>query len=78
MKMFDYICSQCGCERKDVLVDTYEERVECHLCHAAMDKDYSGFKGIHTDSFLRLSAVRKKGKHKAQHRERPKRRSKNK
>ena len=69
-KMYDFYCKECGKEDKDIIVDSHESTHNCSECDKPMEKDYSGFKGMHTDSNFRPSAVRRKGKYKIPKKER--------
>ena len=63
-KLFDFFCSKCGHTQMDVICSTSQDACVCVKCKVPMEKDFSGFRGIHSDSNLRLSATRKKGKYK--------------
>ena len=63
LKVYDFFCPKCSAEVKDVYIKE-NELIECGECGIIMHKDYSGFKGMHTDSNFRPSAVRRKGKYK--------------
>jgi putative FmdB family regulatory protein len=63
-KIYDFMCKECNHEEKDVMCNSHKDKCACPKCGKDMEKDYSNFKGMHTDSVHRTSAVRGKGKYK--------------
>ena len=42
MIVLDFQCKGCGNSKKDVLVKTYDETIQCEVCDARMERMYTG------------------------------------
>ena len=40
----DFKCTKCGNEEKDVMIKSFDEKVNCKICNTVMEKQFNGMR----------------------------------